>query len=64
MFEWRGDKVGIFRPDVNCTNGIIHVIDRVLMVDSDVRVTADASPLRPLFIWTVLAATAARGLLY
>lgn len=33
----------MFRPDVECTNGIIHVIDAVLLKESDVRVTGTAS---------------------
>lgn len=33
----------MYRPDVECTNGIIHVIDTVLLKDSDVRVTGAAS---------------------
>lgn len=33
----------MFRPDVECTNGVIHVIDAVFLKDSDVRVTGTAS---------------------
>lgn len=33
----------VFRPDVECTNGVIHVIDGVFLKDSDVRVTGGAS---------------------
>lgn len=47
----------MFRPDVECTNGIIHVIDAVLLKDGDVRVTGTAtmSSLAPHLI-TILVA--------
>lgn len=31
----------MFRPDVACTNGIIHVIDDTFLTEGDVTVTAD-----------------------
>ncbi|KAK1134518.1 hypothetical protein K0M31_007299 [Melipona bicolor] len=43
QIEWEGNWIRVFRPDVECTNGIIHVIDAVLLKDSDVRVTGTAS---------------------
>lgn len=42
QFEWQGEWVKIFRADVNCTNGIIHVIEQVLVTEADVRVTGAA----------------------
>ncbi|XP_050541767.1 fasciclin-1 isoform X2 [Daktulosphaira vitifoliae] len=36
MIGWRDEWINVYRPDVHCTNGIIHVIDKVLMEDSDV----------------------------
>jgi hypothetical protein len=44
--EWQGEWIHVFRPDVECTNGIIHVIDSVFLKESDVRVTR--SPSVPL----------------
>ncbi|KAJ9587143.1 hypothetical protein L9F63_019331 [Diploptera punctata] len=44
--EWQGEWIHVFRPDVACTNGIIHVIDSVFLKESDVRVTG--SPSVPL----------------
>ncbi|GFG33414.1 hypothetical protein Cfor_04085, partial [Coptotermes formosanus] len=44
--EWQGEWIHVFRPDVECTNGIIHVIDAVFLKESDVRVTG--SPSVPL----------------
>lgn len=43
QIEWEGTWIRVFRPDVECTNGIIHVIDAVLLKDSDIRVTGTAS---------------------
>lgn len=43
LLEWQGQKVRVIRPDVECTNGIIHVIDTVLLKESDIRVTGGAS---------------------
>ncbi|XP_026298428.1 fasciclin-1 isoform X1 [Apis mellifera] len=43
QIEWEGKWIRVYRPDVECTNGIIHVIDDVLLKDSDVRVTGTAS---------------------
>uniref|UniRef100_U5EXZ7 Putative fasciclin 1 n=1 Tax=Corethrella appendiculata TaxID=1370023 RepID=U5EXZ7_9DIPT len=36
--QWRNKWIPVFRPDVECTNGIIHVIDRPLLTESDVTV--------------------------
>ncbi|XP_047984150.1 fasciclin-1 isoform X4 [Leguminivora glycinivorella] len=43
--EWNGHWIHVFRPDVECTNGIIHVIDEPFLLESDVRATGDAAPL-------------------
>ncbi|XP_025602312.2 fasciclin-1 isoform X3 [Athalia rosae] len=43
LVEWQNEWIRVFRPDVECTNGIIHVIDAVFLKDSDVRVTGSAS---------------------
>ncbi|KAK0161204.1 hypothetical protein PV327_009699 [Microctonus hyperodae] len=39
QIEWKGSWVHVFRPDVTCTNGIIHVIDGVFLMPDDVTVT-------------------------
>lgn len=41
--QWNHRNIPVFRPDVECTNGIIHVIDHPFLVDSDIRVTAGSS---------------------
>ncbi|VVD01840.1 unnamed protein product [Leptidea sinapis] len=42
--EWNGHWIHLFRPDVECTNGIIHVIDEPFVLESDIRVTGSAQP--------------------
>ncbi|XP_052749257.1 fasciclin-1 [Galleria mellonella] len=44
--EWNGHWIHVFRPDVECTNGIIHVIDEPFVLESDVRATGAADTLR------------------
>lgn len=41
--EWNNEWIHVFRPDVECTNGVIHVIDSVLLQESDIVVSAGAS---------------------
>lgn len=53
--EWNNEWVHVFRPDVKCTNGIIHVIDSVLLRESDIQVTGGAQDLTPLGLWTFFA---------
>ncbi|XP_014486638.1 PREDICTED: fasciclin-1 isoform X1 [Dinoponera quadriceps] len=55
--EWQGEWIRVFRPDVECTNGIIHVMDKVFLKDSDVRVTGGASlaTLAPHLIMILIA---------
>lgn len=36
---WQNKKIYVYRADVMCTNGIIHVIDRPFIEESDVKVT-------------------------
>ncbi|KAJ8667180.1 hypothetical protein QAD02_008842 [Eretmocerus hayati] len=43
IIEWNNKKYKVIRPDVACTNGIIHVIDGVLVSESDVQVTGSGS---------------------
>ncbi|XP_071646329.1 fasciclin-1 isoform X3 [Temnothorax longispinosus] len=55
--EWEGKRIRVVRPDVECTNGIIHVISAVFLKDSDVRVTGGASlaTLAPHLIMILIA---------
>ena len=43
LIEWKGKKIKVVRPDVACTNGIIHVIDDAMLRESDVHVTGSGS---------------------
>lgn len=58
---WNNKKVSVFRSDVICTNGIIHVIDRPFLEEKDIQIayTAGASvvqaTLLPSLIMLALA---------
>lgn len=58
---WNNKKVNVFRADVICTNGIIHVIDRPFLEEKDIHIayTAGASvaqaTLLPSLIMLALA---------
>ncbi|KAK3931151.1 Fasciclin-1 [Frankliniella fusca] len=41
--KWQNEEILVHRADVECTNGIIHVLDGAFLKDSDVRVTAGVS---------------------
>lgn len=47
VIEWEGEKITVFRPDVECTNGMIHVIDSVFVKEKDVNVAGSGSVLLP-----------------
>ena len=40
--EWNGIAAKVIRPDVECVNGVVHVIDKVLMMKRDI--TVNGSP--------------------
>lgn len=44
--EWNGHWIHVFRSDVECTNGIIHVIDEPFVMESDIRATGSADNLQ------------------
>lgn len=43
---WKGRRIPVFRPNVECTNGIIHVIDLPMVRDEDI-VVASAFTFAP-----------------
>ncbi|GIY72906.1 fasciclin-1 [Caerostris extrusa] len=45
LLEWEGIQARIIRPDVQAVNGVIHVIDRVMMKRRDL--TKSGSPIGP-----------------
>ncbi|XP_013782766.1 fasciclin-1-like [Limulus polyphemus] len=53
--EWEGLEAVIIRPDVQATNGVIHVIDRILMKRRDMIRTGGASSLSPSLMAGFLA---------
>ncbi|XP_057656030.1 fasciclin-1 isoform X4 [Diorhabda carinulata] len=40
IIVWKGRKIPVFRPNVECTNGIIHVIDLPMIRDEDIIVAS------------------------
>ncbi|XP_004924047.2 fasciclin-1 isoform X2 [Bombyx mori] len=55
--EWNGHWIHVFRPDVECTNGIIHVIDEPFVLESDIRATGASERLNLPFLVPVLSAS-------
>ncbi|XP_035438611.2 fasciclin-1 isoform X2 [Spodoptera frugiperda] len=52
--EWNGHWIHVFRPDVECTNGIIHVIDEPFVLESDIRATGAAHKVDLAYSYFVL----------
>ncbi|XP_053603497.1 fasciclin-1 isoform X2 [Plodia interpunctella] len=53
--EWNGHWIHVFRPDVECTNGIIHVIDGPFILDADIRATGSADNVHFTYaLWILL----------
>nr|XP_022909575.1 fasciclin-1-like [Onthophagus taurus] len=44
IIHWQGKKIQVFRPNIECTNGIIHVIDYPFIDKGDI-VVSSISPL-------------------
>lgn len=53
--------IPVFRPDVQCTNGIIHVIDHPFLTDNDIYVTGSAPQQKLHGIVATLFAIAVAG---
>ena len=55
--EWNGEWIQVFRPNVECTNGVIHVIDKPFLNDNDMYVravaTATAKPMSVALLHTL-----------
>ncbi|XP_066989543.1 fasciclin-1 isoform X4 [Macrobrachium rosenbergii] len=41
--EWNGISARVIRPDVECVNGVVHVVDKVLMLNRDVTVSGGST---------------------
>ena len=57
MVEWEDVKAKLIRPNLECTNGYIHIIDRVIMKRRDVTLIAAAGKAQtmPIFVAIVAA---------
>ncbi|KAK8394216.1 hypothetical protein O3P69_006417 [Scylla paramamosain] len=42
--DWNGVRAKVIRPDLKCVNGVVHVIDKVMMMNRDVTVSGSAVP--------------------
>ncbi|XP_037975018.2 fasciclin-1 isoform X2 [Plutella xylostella] len=60
--EWNGHWIHVFRPDVECTNGIIHVIDEPFLLESDIRATGKAANQIPAVLLLLSSMLLARML--
>lgn len=40
---WNNEWIQVYRADVRCTNGIIHVIDKVLITPNDIKIPVDGA---------------------
>lgn len=54
IIHWKGEKINVFRPNVECTNGIIHVIDFPLLKESDIQVSGASAALLTRHLLIVL----------
>lgn len=56
MIHWKGEKIPVFRPNVECTNGVIHVIDMPFLKEGDIQVSgAQGLLLAPHLVVVLIA---------
>lgn len=56
IIHWKGEKIPVFRANVECTNGIIHVIDQPFLKEGDIRISsATIIKMAPQMIMVLLA---------
>lgn len=53
--EWENIKARVVRPDVQCTDGVIHVIDTVLVQRREISVSGGSLQSSPLGAIVVVA---------
>lgn len=46
---WNYKKIHVYRPDVECTNGIIHVIDFPMLEEKDIVVSGGSYQIKTNF---------------
>uniref|UniRef100_A0A8D9EBW2 Fasciclin-1 n=1 Tax=Cacopsylla melanoneura TaxID=428564 RepID=A0A8D9EBW2_9HEMI len=56
--SWRNQNIHVYRPDVECINGIIHVIDSIFLTESDIQVNAGRTITAPS-VGSILSGAAA-----
>lgn len=54
MLTWEGVEARVSRPDVHAINGVIHVIDNVLMKKRDMTTSAATSSLASVSLFSAL----------
>nr|XP_023012184.1 fasciclin-1 isoform X2 [Leptinotarsa decemlineata] len=56
IINWKGEKIPVFRPNVECTNGIIHVIDAPFLKEGDIQVSkASITAIGPQLVMILVA---------
>ena len=54
IVEWEDVQAKLIRPNLECTNGYIHIIDRVVMKRRDVTLVASAASTFQICLVTLL----------
>lgn len=57
--EWENIRARVVRPDVQCTDGVIHVIDHVLVQRREISVSSQGRATLDAFLLIVAALVAA-----
>merc|ERR1711997_983150 len=55
IVEWEDLEIKVIRPNLECTNGYIHVIDQVIMKRRDVVLTAGGAKVVPQLMFILCA---------
>ncbi len=56
FIEWEDLQARVIRPNMECTNGMIHVIDKVIMKKRDVTLSKSPGSVAASLILTIAAA--------
>ncbi|TRY68541.1 hypothetical protein TCAL_07251 [Tigriopus californicus] len=55
--EWENIRAKIIRPNLKCSNGYVHILDRVLMKPRDVVLSGAPDPYQSTSLWPITALT-------
>lgn len=47
---WRGDKILLNKTDLMCSNGVIHILDGILLKTNEIMIGDFQNKLRTLFV--------------